>query len=505
MAAHGGPVGVGTTVRRAGPPALVLLLAVVLVACGGTPAPATPPPPATPPASPAPPTATPAVPTAPAAPAAFRPCDGAFQCADVTVPLDYAAPGGATIDVAIVRQPARDPARRLGVLLVNPGGPGGSGIEAVEGGIVPAAVADRFDVIGFDPRGVGRSEALTCPTGPDTPYDVDPDPGDPADEAATDALVNRYVGACAAARAPLLAHVGTRDVVRDMDRIRESLGEQQISYLGLSYGTSIGQVYGETFPDRVRTMILDGVVDLTLPGVDVSQAESFENSLRQFAANCSADPSCPVRADPVGVVDRVRARVAADPLPVTGSTPLTAGRFEIGVVITLYSTQTWPTLARALAAADAGDGRPLRRLADLYFQGSNGDVYNAVSCIDTAWPATDAEAVAAVRAAEPRIPHFVGSTLVSALTCSGWPVPQDPLTPPDGRGLPPVLVVGTTNDPATPYRNSVALAGRLPGSGLLTHVGDGHTIVGQGDACVDGAAARYLADGVLPPAGTTCG
>ena len=475
-----------------------------LTACSSAPAPPGPPPAGT--ATPAAPSSpSPSVGAAPPAPApTFTPCDEGFQCADVRVPLDYANPAGPGLDIAIVRQPAPDQAHKLGILLVNPGGPGGSGIEAVEGGVVPAGVANRFDVIGFDPRGVGRSEALACPVGPDTPYDGDPDPADPADEAATDQAVNRYVDSCVARHRDLLPHVGTRDVARDMDRIREALGQEQLSYLGLSYGTSIGQTYGELFPSRVRAMVLDGVVDLALPGLDVSQAESFENSLRQFAANCSADPSCPVRADPIGVVDRVRARVAAAPIPVPGSTPLTAGRFEIGVVITLYSTQTWPVLGRALAAADAGDGRAMRNLADEYFQGSNSDTYNAVSCIDTPWPATDAEALVSVRASEARVPHFIGNVLVSALTCAGWPVPQDPLTPPTGAGLPPVLVVGTTNDPATPYRNSVALAARLPGSGLLTHTGDGHTVVGQGVPCVDSAATRYLVDRVLPAPGTTC-
>lgn len=477
----------------------VLVLGLALTACSNAPAPED--------ASPTG-TAAPAVPSASGAPPAagplFTSCDGRYECADVRVPLDYANPGGPTIDIAIARQPARDQANKLGILLVNPGGPGGSGIEAVEGGAVPADVAARFDVIGFDPRGVGRSDALACPVGPDTPYDGDPDPGDPAGEAATDAAVNRYVDSCVQRHRDLLPHVGTRDVARDMDRIREALGEQQLNYFGLSYGTSIGQTYGDMFPSRIRAMILDGVVDLALPGLDVSQAESFENSLRQFAANCSANPSCPVRADPIGVVDRVRAKVAAAPIPVPGSRPLTAGRFEMGVVITLYSTQTWPALSRALAAADAGDPRAMSRLAEEYFRGSNSDTYNAVTCIDTPWPATDAEALASVRASAARVPHFVGNVLVSALTCAGWPVPQDPLTPPTGVGLPPVLVVGTTNDPATPYRNSVALAARLPGSALLTYRGDGHTVVGQGVPCVDSAATRYLIDRLLPPPGTTC-
>ena len=450
-------------------------------------------------------TSAPATPPSPlGGPASFVPCDGAFECATVTVPVDYAAPTGPTIGIGIVRQPAKDQAHKIGVLLVNPGGPGGSGIETVESGQVPAAVADRFDVIGFDPRGVGRSTALACPVGPDTPYYGDPDPGDAAGEAATSQAVERYDRGCGDAYRTLLPHLGTRDVARDMDSLRVALGQQQITYLGYSYGTSIGQIYGELFPQRVRAMVLDGVVDVTLPGLDYSQAESFENSLRQFAADCASRPDCPAGPDAIAMLDRVRARVEAAPLPVAGTTPLSPGLLELGVVLPLYSKGNWPVLAQALKAADGGDGGPFRRLAAKYFEGSNSDTYNAVTCLDSSWPRNPQDVLAQARAAEVRAPHFSGNVLVSGLTCADWPVPPDPLTPPTGRGLPPTLVIGTTNDPATPYRNSVALVGRLPGSALLTHRGDGHTVYGQGVACVDDQVNRYLTGLTLPGPNAVC-
>jgi pimeloyl-ACP methyl ester carboxylesterase len=450
-------------------------------------------------------TPAPAPPPSPlGAPAQFVPCDGAFQCATVTVPMDYANPAGPTIGIGIVRQPAKDQSRKIGVLLVNPGGPGGSGIDTVESGQVPEAVADRFDVIGFDPRGVGRSDPLKCPIGPDTPYYGDPDPGDPAGEASTAQAVDRYDQSCGDTYRQLLPHLGTRDVARDMDSLRNALGQQQISYLGYSYGTSIGQIYGELFPQRVRAMVLDGVVDVTLPGLDPSQAESFENSLHQFAADCASRSDCPAGPDAIAMLDRVRARVQAAPIPVAGTTPLSPGLLELGVVLPLYSKGNWPVLAQALKAADGGDGGPFRRLAAKYFEGSNSDTYNAVTCLDSSWPRNQADVLAQARTAEVRAPHFSGNVLVSGLTCADWPVPQDPLTPPTGQGLAPTLVIGTTNDPATPYQNSVNLVRSLPGSALLTHRGDGHTVYGQGDACVDDQVNRYLTDLTLPGPNATC-
>jgi pimeloyl-ACP methyl ester carboxylesterase len=444
-------------------------------------------------------------PTRPAGPGpSFTPCAGGLECASVSVPIDYAVPAGPVLPIAIARRPATDPAAKLGVLLVNPGGPGGSGIELVQAGVLPAAVTDRFDVIGFDPRGVGGSTELQCPLGPDTPYLGDPDPGDPADEAATNDAVDRYALACGQRYPELLPHLGTRNVARDMDRIREALGEERISYLGFSYGTSIGQTYAQLFPTRLRAIVLDGVVDVSKPGLDSAQAESFENSLRQFAAACSVDAQCPVRADPIGVVDRVRARLASAPLPVPGRSPLSAGLFEIGVVYPLYSPTSWPQLAQALAAADRGDGGPMSQLAAAYFRGSNSDTYNAVTCLDNAWPTDDAQVFAAAQLTEARAPHFSGNVLVSGLTCAAWPAPQQPLTPLEGYAGPPMLILGTTDDPATPYQNSVALAQRLPGSALLTHRGDGHTVYTEGVPCIDDAVNRYLLDAVLPPPNTTC-
>lgn len=478
--------------------ALALLLAAA-TACGGGP------PPGVPPlsVSPTPGGGRGAVPVAPTPGASFSDCDGGFQCATIPVPVDYANPTGPTLPMAIVRQPARDQAHKKGVLLVNPGGPGGSGIDTVEQGVVPPEVADQFDVIGFDPRGVGRSVGLKCPLGPETPYLADPEPGLPSNEAATKDSVDRYDAGCGNQYRDLLPHLGTRNVASDMDRIRDALGQQQITYLGFSYGTAIGQVYAQMFPQRIRAMVLDGVVDISKPGLDPSQAVSFENSLRQFAADCSSNPSCPARPDPIAMVDRVGQRVATTPLPANNGTTLSAGMFEIGLSLPLYSKSAWPKLAKALAAADAGDGRGMRDLADEYFKGSNSDTYNAVTCLDNQWPRDPNQIVTSARQTAQQAPHFSGNVLISGLTCADWPTPQQVLTPLTGYSGPPLLVIGTTNDPATPYQNSVGLARSLPGSALLTYRGDGHTAYGSGRPCVDGQVDKYLNDLTLP-ANPTC-
>jgi pimeloyl-ACP methyl ester carboxylesterase len=475
--------------------------ALALAGCARGPEPGVPPIPMSPTTE----TARSAAPSTPAGPGpSFSPCAGGLECASVPVPVDYANPAGPSLPIAIARRPAADQAGKLGVLLVNPGGPGGSGVEIVQAGLLPPEITARFDVIGFDPRGVGGSTGLSCPLGPETPYLGDPDPGDAADEVATNDAVDRYALACGQRYPELLPHLGTRNVARDMDRIREALGQDRISYLGFSYGTSIGQTYAQLFPTRLRAIVLDGVVDVTKPGLDSAQAESFENSLRQFAAACSVDPRCPVRADPIGVVDRVRARVAASPLPVPGRSALSAGLFEIGVVYPLYSPTSWPQLAQALAAADRGDGAPMSQLAAAYFRGSNSDTYNAVTCLDNAWPTDDAQVLDSARATEARAPHFSGNVLVSGLTCADWPAPQQPLTPLENYVGPPMLILGTTDDPATPYQNSVALAQRLPGSALLTYRGDGHTVYTNGVPCIDDAVNRYLLETALPVPNTTC-
>ena len=360
---------------------------------------------------------------------AFTPCRGDLECATVPVPVDYANPTGPTTPIAIARRPAANPAAKLGVLLVNPGGPGGSGIELVQAGVLPREVTDRFDVIGFDPRGVGDSTGLQCPLGPETPYLADPDPGDPADEAATNDAVDRYDAACGQRYRDLLPHLGTRNVARDMDRIREALGEERINYLGFSYGTSIGQTYAQLFPTRLRAIVLDGVVDVTKPGLDSAQAESFENSLRQFDAACR-----PTRRARCGPTRSAPSTGCAPASPPPRCPSPARARSRRGCSRSASSTRSTartagPSSPRPSPRPTGATALPMRSLATAYFRGSNSDTYNAVTCLDNAWPTEDEQVLAAARVTESRAPHFSGNVLVSGLTCSDWPAPQQPLTP----------------------------------------------------------------------------
>lgn len=452
-----------------------------------------------------------------AAPAlAWTPCDGGFQCATLDVPLDYANPAGPTISLGLVRRPAPDPATRIGVLFMNPGGPGGSAIDLVEHNGVSASVRARFDLIGFDPRGVGRSAPISCHSGMTAYFAADPSPDNEAEWAAMERVAASFAGECAAKHGALLPHLGTRNAARDMDRVRAALGEETISYLGYSYGTTLGAVYADMFPNRLRAMVLDGAYDFFSVSGDEQlrrQSIGFEGALAAFLANCG--PSCPFarNGSARGGLDALLASVEAAPITVpTADRPLGPGEANLGVSFGLYSRSYWPMLTAAITNALAGNGALLLYMADAYLQrepdgsypGSN-DVYIAVSCVDYAWPSSPAGFRAPAAIARASAPVFGAPNLLqSALPCATWSARSDPLTPPRAEGAPPIIVIATTNDPATPYVEGVAHANQLATGVLLTHVGEGHTIYGQGDACVDSVVNAYLLTLAAPVDGARC-
>ncbi|HVM66845.1 MAG TPA: alpha/beta hydrolase [Acidimicrobiales bacterium] len=421
--------------------------------------------------------------------------------------MDYAHAGGTHIGIALRRRPASDPALRIGSLVLNPGGPGGSGIAALEQDLrlLPAPVLDRFDVVAFDPRGIGASDPLHC-TG-DTYDGPAPDP-DPATAAAQQQLLTAdrdYAAACAQAAGGLLAHLGTADVARDLDELRAALGDARLTYLGLSYGTFLGAEYAGMFPTHVRAMVLDGAIDPSLATSELAdaQAEGFEQSLDAFLAWWR--PGTNAHA----AFDAIAASLRAHPLAV-GSRQLGPAQFYTGVFGTLYARNFWPSLSRALAAAAAGNGAPMLGLYDSYEHAGDPtfdtDTNNAVNCIDHPVPADPGAFPARAAQAAVVAPDFGPLFAWGGLVCAVWPVPPSALRAPSpvhAPGAPPILVVGTTGDPATPYRWAQSLASQLSRGVLLTRVGVDHVAIFYSD-CVRGWDASYLVGLQPPPAGTVC-
>lgn len=467
------------------------------------------------------PSASPGGTPAPPAPAWHACPPGAFQCATITVPLDWSQPAsGATVKLALIRLPASGArSQRIGSLLVNPGGPGASAVDFARQipNILPNAILRRFDVVAFDPRGMGGSQPLACENtaGLDAYLAANPNPQTDADIQAVISTDQAFAAGCAKQYgASFLAHIDTQTAARDMDYIRAALGEQTITYVGYSYGTFLGAEYADLFPTHVRAFVLDGAVDPSLVGLqfDEAQAVGFDKELGDFFNACVS--GCPFFSggNPKGAFLSLMASVTTHPLQV-GSRQLDLSLFLNGVADALYTPTTWPDLQNALSTAAQGNGAKLLALSDQLTERSPNGQYDAltsalsaVNCVDSVYP-TDVNSYkteAAKAAAE--APVFGAAIVWGSLVCAYWPVrPAIHPGPVHAVGAPPILVIGTTADPATPYQWAQALAAQLSSGVLLTHVGEGHTSLGQGSACVDDVVTTYLINLTPPAKGSTCG
>jgi pimeloyl-ACP methyl ester carboxylesterase len=451
----------------------------------------------------------------------WRACANGFECTRVRVPLDYDRPRAGSVALAVSRRPADDTDERVGALLVNPGGPGASGVS-----FAPTAVArfrpdvlDRYDVVGFDPRGVSRSEGVDCLT--DAALDafvaLDPTPDDARAVTAARRRLAAFGRGCLNDSGSLAAHVSTLEAARDLDIIRAALRSPRLHYYGASYGTLLGATYADLFPQRVGAMVLDGAIDPTLSPLrkNLQVAAGFQSALRAYLRHCVSEGGCPLGGSVRAAQQRLLGllgRIDAEPLPAEPGRPLTVGHAVLGLWLPLYAPELWPTLTGALDSALAGDGGPLMRMADFYAsRGPHGYTDNsfealyAVNCLDHPFAFT-AERIRRL------LPRFVDASPVfgelfawGMLGCGDWPVRPDAGLPRiDAPGAPPIVVVGTTGDPATPYQWAVALADQLRSGVLVTHVGNGHTGFGRGSVCVDDAVNDYFADGVVPRDGLRC-
>jgi pimeloyl-ACP methyl ester carboxylesterase len=445
---------------------------------------------------------------------AWSPCsdNAGLQCGTLVVPLDYARPSGPTIPIAVARHPAEVPAARLGSLVIDPGGPGVSGIDdmANELSALTPQLLDDFDIVLFDPRGVERSDPVSCGvaagSGP-----ADPAPSTASEQAATIKELRAFAAACEKNSANVLPYVGTVDVARDMDRLRQALGDSSLTYMGQSYGTLLGLTYASMFPTHVRAMVLDSVIDpaLTFNQMSEGQADGFEASLQSFFAWCAGTSACAWRTgpDPTGTLTALIASSAASPVP--GGSGRTAGAGELydALLEGLYARSDWPELGDALAADTAGDGAQVVALSDHYNQNgsSNGDdAAEAIDCLDHP-VSTKLGAYGYLAAVLKASAPIFGPLLAwGEASCAVWPAPATrPVGPVSASGSPPILVVGTTGDPATPYQWAVNVSHELSHGVLLTRDGIDHVAYFY-SACVRGYVQTYFVSGATPPAGTTC-
>ncbi len=453
---------------------------------------------------------------------AWKDCGDGLQCATVQAPLDYARPSGRKIDVAIARLPAANPSMRIGSLLINPGGPGGSGVDFLRrvAKNPPEAWHDNFDVVGFDPRGTGGTIPVDCTDKPTSFTDLDPSPDTGAERTALYDAAKKFAADCKQKDNDILPFIDTVSSAKDIDAIRAALGEETITYFGYSYGTQLGATYAGLFPHRVRAFVLDGALDpsLSADNLVIEQAKGFESGLNAFLADCASKPDCAFKAtsgDLGATLDELLMRIDRKALPAHGDTRVvTEGIAMVGVVSGLYSkVWGWPLLANALGEAQAGDGAGLLLLADIYNErrkdGSYSNLleaYFAITCLDQPFPTGVAgyEALLTkVAAAAPRVGASVAAG--TNLPCAFWPVPAiGKPAPISASGAAPIVVVGTTNDPATPYKGAQSLANQLESGILLTRVGEGHTAYREGSSCIDKALDTYLVTLVPPPDNTVC-
>lgn len=451
---------------------------------------------------------------------------GAFDCASIDVPLDWSEPDGPTIAIAVSKRPANNPGERIGSLLINPGGPGGSGLELLEyfPDTAGARLLDSYDVIGFDPRGVGESNPVNCGDARalDAFYVRDFQVETQADLNMLRERNIAFAENCRDLTGPLFENVDTVSAARDMDVIRYVLGDDALHFLGFSYGTQLGATYAEIYPENVGRVVLDGAVDFLLPGEEQSlqQAKGFENALTNFLTWCLEQSNCPLD----GPVDNARAQIGQiarsaleTPYPSAGNQMVNGNTMVYGIVVTLYAEESWPYLLQALEeVAQYNTAGIFGYLADFYldrnsetgeYEGNSMPAFTAVSCLDAPpdeeeWDiakqrdfARDVEAVS---------PTF-GWWFSGAGSCEGWPFEaHEVVTSLDNaKTAAPMLVVGTIHDPATPYSWAESLSAYLDAT-LLTYDGDGHTAYGRSNQCVIDAVDSYLVDGTLPAEGTRC-
>ena len=451
----------------------------------------------------------------------WEPCENGFQCATVSVPLDYANPDGDKIELAALRAPSTG--KKQGSLLVNPGGPGGSGYDFVKdaaGTHFSQSVKANYDLVGFDPRGVKRSAPVKCMTDAERDaarakvYDYGTDAGIAAVLADNKAIAEQ----CAAQTGPLLGHIDTVSAAKDLDILRAVVNDSKLNYLGYSYGTFLGSTYASLFPDNVGRMVLDGALDPSISNEELTmgQAVAFEKAIRAYVASCQRGEGCPLTGDVDSGVQQIRDLIAAvqnRAWQAKDGRMVNATMFVSGLITPLYNDQSWPALTQALESALKGDASLMLRLADLGAdRGADGKytsnstfAFSAINCLD--YPmVSDTAAMRAeeqrLRQASPTLGYFFA---YGGTNCVDWPYDSVRTPAPvEYTGDAPIVVIGTTGDPATPVEWSASLRKQLGNASLMTWQGEGHTAYGRANSCLEDAVDSYLVDGKVPADNTVC-
>ncbi|MEU5398481.1 alpha/beta hydrolase [Streptomyces sp. NPDC005963] len=447
-----------------------------------------------------------------------------WQCSFMEVPLDYDEPGGETIELALIRARAINQEERIGSLIFNFGGPGGSGVATLPS-LAPdyAALRSRYDLVSFDPRGVGRSVPVECEDDRqlDVFYAQDATPDDAAEEKAYTNSLKGYANACEENSGSELPHVGTVSAARDMDLMRRVLGDRKLHYFGISYGTELGGVYAHLYPKDVGRAVFDAVVDPTKNAEQSSlgQTEGFQLALTNFAEDCVARgdacllPGTSAREIQDGIVELLR-KLDAKPIAGIGDRKLTQTQATNGIAQALYSTEYWELLEQGLDDADGGDGALLLALSDAMNGRSDNGHYSNTGAANSAINCVDSKERYSVEQTKEKLPEFRAASPVfgdylgwGLLGCTHWPVPGEWSSPDvSAPGAAPIVVIGNTGDPATPYEGARAMVEAL-GEGVgveLTYDGQGHGAYNSGNRCVQRAVDGYLLQGTVPASGTVC-
>ena len=449
-------------------------------------------------------------------------CEGDFQCAKVKVPLDYSKPDGDSIEIAALKLATKS-SNKKGSLLVNPGGPGGSGYDFVRDAgstNISEKVRANYDVVGFDPRGVKRSAPVTCLTDQERDasrakiYNLDTDAG--MAEALAD---NKAIAAkCVEKTGPVLGHIDTVSAAKDLDILRGVLNDSKLNYLGYSYGTFLGSTYASLFPDNVGRMVLDGAMDPSLSYEELTsgQAKAFEKAIRAYVTHCLNDTTCPLSGTPddaAGQIQDIIKAVEADPRSAKDGRVVNASMFVSGFILPFYNDDNWPALTQALDSAMKGDVTPMLRLADFgadrepngSYSSNSTFAFNAINCLD--YPmSTDTATMRAeeqqLRELSPTLGYYFA---YGGTNCKDWPYKNVRTPAPvEYKGSTDIVVVGTTGDPATPVEWASALRKQLGTASLLTWKGEGHTAYGRSNDCIGNAVDGYLVDGRTPADNTVC-